>query len=126
MFVFGIVMLFLVGTMNPIVNGPLMALVQSIVAPEMQGRVFGLVASSVSIMAPLGLAIAGPLSDTVGVRVWFVVGGAATAAIGIGGFLIPAVYHIEDEQDETESLETMPVNVCKIKPAEDAAESLST
>jgi hypothetical protein len=39
---------------------------------------------------------------------------------------MPAVNHIEDEQDETESLEPMPVNVGKIKPVEDAAESPST
>jgi hypothetical protein len=57
-----------------------------------------------------------------GAKIWFVVGGAATAAIGIGGFFIPAVYHIEDEQEETESPERMPVDVGKIKPVEDASD----
>jgi DHA3 family macrolide efflux protein-like MFS transporter len=100
--------IFFVGVMNPIVNGPVLALVQSIVAHDMQGRVFGLTASAVSIMSPLGLAIAGPLSDTVGIRVWFVLGGLLTIVIGVVGFLIPAVYHIEDhhllKSDEEEHL----------------------
>ena len=66
----------------------------------MQGRLFGLVASSVSIMSPLGLVIAGPLADTVGTQVWFVIGGAVTVAIGAAGFFIPVVYRIEDDHQK--------------------------
>jgi DHA3 family macrolide efflux protein-like MFS transporter len=48
--------MFFVGLMIPLTDGPLMAIFQSTVAPEMQGRVFALLGSLTSISAPLGLA----------------------------------------------------------------------
>ena len=51
--------MFVVGFMNPIVNGPFMAVMQSSVAPEMQGRVFSLIQSASLAMMPLSLLIAG-------------------------------------------------------------------
>lgn len=88
----------LVGLMNPIVNGPLMALFQSVVAPEMQGRVFSLIASLAGAMSPLGLAVAGPVADRMGVQFWYILGGTALCAIGAAGFLIPAVVGLEDRR----------------------------
>ena len=101
--------IFLVGAMNPIVNGPVLALVQSLVNPQMQGRVFGLVSSGVAIMSPLGLVMAGLLADHVGLRIWFVVGGIVTVTIGLAGFFIPAVFNIEDDhlvQEDVVDLES--------------------
>ena len=91
-------LLFLVGFTNPIVNGPLLAAVQATVAPDMQGRVFTLINSVASAMTPLGLLMAGPLADTYGVQIWFLVGGVITILMGIAGFLIPAVMHFEDQK----------------------------
>jgi DHA3 family macrolide efflux protein-like MFS transporter len=88
--------MFLAGGMNPIVNAPLMAIVQAKVAPDMQGRVFSLMQSTSTAMMPIGLAVAGPLSDLVGVRVWYVVGGVICALMGIGAFFIPAVINMEE------------------------------
>lgn len=87
------------GIMIAITNGPLMAVMQANVAPEMQGRVFTLLSSAAMAMMPLGLAIAGPLADVVGVRTWFVVGGVATLLLGIGGFFIPALVNLERERE---------------------------
>ena len=89
---------FFAGIMNPIVNGPLFAVLQSVVEPEMQGRVFTLIMSVSMAMTPLGLLIAGPLADVLGPPAWFVVGGVATALMGIVGFFIPAIMHIEDDR----------------------------
>jgi DHA3 family macrolide efflux protein-like MFS transporter len=86
----------LVGFMQPITNGPLLAVLQAMVAPEMQGRVFTLISSLAAAMSPLGLVIAGPLSDAVGVRAWFIAGGILTGCMGVAGFLIPSILHIED------------------------------
>jgi DHA3 family macrolide efflux protein-like MFS transporter len=86
----------LVGFMHPITNGPLLAVAQAVVAPDMQGRVFSLINSVSTGMTPLGLAIAGPVADTLGVNIWFIVGGIVTAVMGLAGFLIPAVVNIED------------------------------
>jgi DHA3 family macrolide efflux protein-like MFS transporter len=96
LFAMAVVAMFVAGFMNPITNGPVQAVLQAVVAPEMQGRVFTLVGSIAALMSPLGLMIAGPLSDTVGVRAWFIVGGITTAVMGIACFLIPAAVHLED------------------------------
>ena len=94
-FLLAVAAMFVMGVGNPITNGPLMAVVQSCVAPEMQGRVFTLMISTASAMTPLGLMIAGPLSDLVGVRIWYIVGGVVTALMGIAGYFIPAIANIE-------------------------------
>jgi DHA3 family macrolide efflux protein-like MFS transporter len=49
------------------------------------------------VAAPVGLAIAGPLSDAIGVRVWFVIGGLVTTALSVGAFFVPAIIRIEDK-----------------------------
>jgi hypothetical protein len=38
----------------------------------------------------------------VGVRAWFIVGGIATAVMGITCFFIPAVVHLEDGRQAAE------------------------
>jgi len=85
-----------VGVMQPLVNGPLMALFQSVVTPEMQGRVFSLIASLATAMSPLGLAIAGPVADLFGIQFWYILGGMGLFAMGVTGFLVPAVARLED------------------------------
>lgn len=88
--------IFFAGLMNPIVNGSLFATVQVTVSPEMQGRIFTLLHSGAMAMTPLGLAIAGPVADRLSVQLWFMIGGMATSAIGLGAFFVPAVMGIED------------------------------
>jgi DHA3 family macrolide efflux protein-like MFS transporter len=81
--------------MNPMVNGPFMALFQQVVAPELQGRVFTVLGSMAALATPLGLAIAGPVSDWLGIQVWFVVGGLVCAVASVAMLLTPAVMNIE-------------------------------
>ncbi len=90
--------MFLGGVMMPIANGPLFAVVQAAVAPEMQGRVFTLIGSVATGMAPLGLIAAGPVADLLGVRTWFVFGGVITALMGGLGFFLPAVVSVEENR----------------------------
>ena len=94
---FGIALIgnFVAGFMNPIANGPLLAIVQSRVAPEMQGRVLSLIQSAATAMMPLSLLVAGPLADAVGVRVWYVAGGLLCAVIGLAAFAVPAIMNVE-------------------------------
>lgn len=87
--------MFFGGFMNPMANGPLFAVLQSSVAPEMQGRVMSLVGSGSAAMMPLSLLIAGPVADAVGVRAWYVVGGLACAGIGLLAFAVPAIMNVE-------------------------------
>jgi len=88
--------MFLAGFMNPITNGPFFALLQSNVEAGMQGRVLGLVQSAAAAMMPLSLLIAGPVADALGVRVWYLLGGAATVLAGLISFCVPAIMHVED------------------------------
>jgi DHA3 family macrolide efflux protein-like MFS transporter len=92
-----VAIIFIVGFTNPIINGPLLAIVQVVVAPEMQGRVFTLMVSVASAMMPMGLLVAGPVADALGVQTWYVIGGIATTLIGLVAFFVPAIMHIEDE-----------------------------
>ena len=66
-----------------------MAILQSAVAPEIQGRVFTAVGSLAGLASPVGMAIAGPVADWAGVQVWFLMGGVMR--------FIPAVMQLEDE-----------------------------
>ncbi len=66
----------------------------------MQGRVFTLLSSAAVAMMPLGLAIAGPLADVIGVRTWFLIGGIITLALGIGGYFMPSLVNIEAQRQD--------------------------
>jgi MFS transporter, DHA3 family, macrolide efflux protein len=87
----------LVGLMSPITMGPFFAVIQSTVEPDMQARIFSLLSSIGGAMAPLGLMIAGPLADRVGIQAWFTVGGALCILMAVAGLFIPAVMHIEEK-----------------------------
>ena len=88
--------MFVVGVMNALVNGPFFALLQGVVSPDKQGRVFNLVASLAAAAWPLSLAAAGPIADAVGVRPWFVVGGIVCAITGAAAFFVPAIIGLEE------------------------------
>jgi len=74
-----------------------MAVMQATVDPAMQGRVFTLLSSAATAMMPLGLALAGPLADVIGVRTWFLIGGLVTLAIGVSGFFFRSLATLERE-----------------------------
>ena len=102
---------FLIGFFNPITNGPLFAALQAVVAPEMQGRVFMLISSFASAMSPIGLLIAGPIADVLGVQSWFLVGGLVTIVMAIAAASIPAIVHFEDGKATPPSLPPEPVEI---------------
>ena len=87
------------GIMNPITDGPLFALVQSTVKPDMQGRVMSLIVSAATAMSPLSLMVAGPMSDAIGIRTWFWLGGFLCLLMGVGAFFIPAIMNVENNQN---------------------------
>jgi DHA3 family macrolide efflux protein-like MFS transporter len=99
-FIVAVGAIFSFGFMNSIANGSLLAVLQASVQLDMQGRIFTLVMSSAMAMSPLGLAIAGPVSDIFGVQIWFVIAGVATTMMGVGAFFIPTIIQIEDETKE--------------------------
>ncbi len=85
-----------VGLVVPMIDGPIMAILQATVAPEVQGRVFSVMSSLLLITSPIGLLAAGPVSDWIGLQVWYVTAGILCAVVGLVGFFTPALLHIEE------------------------------
>ena len=90
--------IFVFATMNSIANGTFFATLQSIVPANIQGRVFTILMSLSGGMTPIGLAVAGPISDALGIRVWFVVGGFAFITLGIASFFSTTIMNLEEEK----------------------------
>ena len=83
------------GFMQPVANGPLFAIMQTQVSPEIQGRIFSLLESMVSAMMPISMIIAAPISEKIGIRGWLVLGAGGCLVIGVLLYLIPSVRNIE-------------------------------
>jgi MFS transporter, DHA3 family, macrolide efflux protein len=101
MFAMALVGMFVAGFMNPLVNGPFMSIIQDVVEPDIQGRVFTVVSSLAGAASPIGMAIAGPIADRFGVQAWFLAGGLVTLFMGVGLRFIPAVMNLEDQRGPT-------------------------
>lgn len=121
LFPLAVVGMMLAGVMSSLCNGPIMAIFQATVAPSMQGRVFTLVGSATAAMMPLGLAVAGPLADIIGVRTWFWIGGIITIVAAVSGFFIPSLVNIERDREkhlEVDAVEATPQLVPTMEPLE--------
>lgn len=90
----------LTGLVLPITNGSYGAILQSVIAPDMQGRVFAFIMSAAMLVSPLGLVIAGPIADAFGIQLWFWVAGIVCALMGLAGFFLPEVMRMEEEKQE--------------------------
>jgi DHA3 family macrolide efflux protein-like MFS transporter len=95
-FLWALVSMASVGLIAPMVNGPVAAILQATIAPDYQGRVFSLVGSLAGAAAPLGLLMAAPVAELVGVGVWYLAAGLACVAMGLAGFFATALMKIED------------------------------
>lgn len=90
----------IMGFMGPIANGPLHAILQNRVSPEMQGRVFTLISAGATAMMPLAMLIAGPISDWLGIRLWYIAGGIITTTAGIFAFTIPVIRNVKENHHQ--------------------------
>lgn len=97
--------MFFGAALNAICNGVMFALLQEVVAPEMQGRVFTVIMSLCMAMAPLGMAIAGPIADALGVRFLYMVASVGTLLLGTGAFFVPVIMQLEDNHRAPETIE---------------------
>lgn len=75
-------------------NAPLMTLLQTIVSNHLQGRVLSLLSTVIALSAPIGLAIATPLGELIGVRWLFVGMGLLSGAICLLGLLSPMIRNL--------------------------------
>lgn len=102
------------GLMSAMLNAPLGAILQSVAAKEMQGRVFALQNSLMGIMMPLSLAIAGPVADVVGLRtIWYVSAAAIFTVTGLA-FFSRDLMNIEDNKIDENPEEEVPLPIPEI------------
>ena len=95
-FVWLLPLMFLVGFTVPLVDGPFGALIQSKVDNAYQGRVMTLVGSIINLSGPIGLAMAGPVSDRFGLQVWFITAGVLIFISVAFGLASKEVMRIDD------------------------------
>lgn len=76
-------------------NGPLTAMLQTIVPNRLQGRVLALLATVSGLAAPVGLALASPLGEVLGIRWLFVAMGVLGGVVAFAGFLSPTLRKVE-------------------------------
>ena len=90
---------FIFAVFNAMANGTFFSSIQAVIPPQMQGRVFTILMSLSGGMTPIGLAVAGPVSDSLGLLFWFRIGGLVLALMGAAAFFIPAVMNLEEEEE---------------------------
>ena len=94
---------FVFAVFNAMANGTFFSSIQAVIPPEMQGRVFTILMSLSGGMTPIGLAFAGPVSDSLGLFIWFRIGGIVLVLMGAVAFLIPAVMNLEEEFEQPQA-----------------------
>jgi MFS transporter, DHA3 family, macrolide efflux protein len=77
-------------------HAPFTAMLQSTVPNQLQGRVLSLLSTLMGLGAPVGLAIATPLGELIGVRWLFVVLGLVGGSVMLVGFLSPSIRGMDD------------------------------
>ena len=88
----------LIGVMNTFANGPFFAILQSIVPAKMQGRVFTVLMSISMAATPVGLALAGPLADRLGVQLWYRLGAGVCFFMVAWIVFSPQILHLEETE----------------------------
>ena len=90
--------LFISGFMNTFANASAFSLLQSMVPAELQGRLIAILMSVSTVMSPLGLLVATPLVEHLGLNFWYIFAGFFSLAMGVVCFFIPSLYHLEEKR----------------------------
>ncbi|MDF1513399.1 MAG: MFS transporter [Anaerolineae bacterium] len=96
-FALGLIVMFFRTAMIPFVRGSVMAIFQTHVPPELQGRVFTLLLASISMMAPFGLALGGPVANAYGVNTIFIITGIGCLGVALVWALNPSILTMESQ-----------------------------
>jgi len=75
--------MFLAGIPMPLINVPTTTLLQEMVEPDMQGRVFGVMQLIITTVLPVGMVVFGPVADLITIEFLFILTGGLLAAPGI-------------------------------------------
>jgi DHA3 family macrolide efflux protein-like MFS transporter len=80
---------------NALVNGTFGAMLQTAVSGEMQGRVQSVIQSGAMLATPLGLALAVPVTNLLGLRFWYWFAGVAAIAGSLLAMTFPQVRQLD-------------------------------
>lgn len=107
----GLAVMFVRTAMIPMMRSSVMTIFQTYVPSEMQGRVFTLLLSSITLMAPFGLALGGPIADAFGVPTVFVITGIGCLLVSLAWVTNPTILQLEDQaKDHATAPEPMPAS----------------
>jgi DHA3 family macrolide efflux protein-like MFS transporter len=98
----------IMGISNPIINGPFMAIIQSKVEKEMQGRVFSLVSSFCGAMMPLSMVVSAPIVEQFGPRSWYFASAGISLLVTVMSLFSKEIMHIEDQQIQSKKEDFLP------------------
>lgn len=96
----------IVGISNPFANGPLGAIMQERITPEMQGRVFSLVSAGATAISPLSTLISGPVAEVLGLRSWYIMAGVACVLLGIAARFQPDIMSLGADSTPASAITT--------------------
>ena len=84
------------GLFNAWYNGATAPLLQTVVPPDMQGRVDTLLTSICQGVYPISLAILGPVVNVIGLRTWYVGGGLLMFVVCVMALFVPSIANLEE------------------------------
>ena len=94
-------LMFLVGFMIPIIDGPIITILQAKIDNEFQGRVMTLFGSIINLSGPVGLFAAGPVSDAFSIQIWFITAGVLIFMSMVYGFFNKDLMNMDQGPDQT-------------------------
>lgn len=93
-------------------NAPILPLMQKRIPQESFGRAMGIFGSLAALASPVGLFVAGPAADALGVNCWFVVCGALLC-IAMGLSLLSRSLRALDDQDVNDPADSLESEACE-------------
>lgn len=96
---------FFMGVAGTCFNVPTMAYIQETTAPEMLGKVFSLLTAAMTVSMPVGLLVAGPVSDIIGIETWFFGSGVALFLTGLLAYILTKQYDVKYKNAKQDSFE---------------------
>ncbi|KPU44780.1 enterobactin exporter EntS [Oxobacter pfennigii] len=95
-FIAFVILTALMGFSSPLFAGSYFALLQSKIDPSILGRVMGVINSMMLIASPVGLVVAGPGAEIIGIARWFLLSGILILILGMACILNISIKSIEN------------------------------
>lgn len=81
----------IMGAFGNVYSIPLVAYMQTTIAPEKMGRAFALFGLAASLSMPLGLLIGSPVAEFLGVHIWFFLSGVGVLLLTFAGMTVDRI-----------------------------------